>query len=161
MARQSIGMSTANNAIKNIKINLFMFITAIMSNVSFNFNRVITSIISWMCLNVPDKYTPTWGPYRNAKQIKLIYATIDGENCTNRMTLMLNWYWNDDIGGFLTTDIAMPGNLVIMKYYHKHRMPRVMPKKCVICKINMRTKKFLITDLSADWEEIIFGELCF
>lgn len=135
------------------KTNLFMAVTAIISVVSFNFNKILNIILSFICDNIYDESVPVIGPYMNIKPIIVDFAIVDQQVCTNKINLLMNWYWDTDIGGITTSDILIKGNNVAIQYRKKYSD---RPSKVYKCIIDVENKKII---RGTDTSDILFEEL--
>jgi hypothetical protein len=84
-----------------------MAITAMISIVCFNFNKILKFILSLIFANLYDESVIVYGPYMKSKPIIIERAMLDEYIYTNKSSLLLNWKWDFDIMGFLTSDILM------------------------------------------------------
>ena len=137
------------------KTKIFMVVTAIISMICFNFNKLLHIVLSTICDNIYDTSVPVYGPYMRVKPIRLQLATIDNEICTNKMELLLNWYWDTDIGGITTSNILMQGRVVSLQYTKKFSDN---PTKVYKCIIDTEDQKIIINSVGDD---ILFEELKF
>lgn len=132
---------------------MFMMVTAVISVVCFNFNKILHFVLSLVCDNIYDESVPVFGPYMNVKPIILELAMVDQQVCTNKMNLLMNWYWNTDIGGITTSDILVKGNNIAIQYRKKYSE---CPSKVYKCIINIENQKITQGDKTTD---ILFEEL--
>jgi hypothetical protein len=98
------------------KLQMFAAVTYIISYVCFKFNTISHLIVSMICEYLDDECVPTYGPYMYRKPVNVRSAFVDGRKCTNKVELLLNWYWDADINGIMTTDILVQGSKVVMTY---------------------------------------------
>jgi hypothetical protein len=105
------------------KTKMFMMLTAMLSIVCFNFNKILDSILSFVFENLYDDSILTYGPYMKSKPIIIETVMIDKKIYTNKTTLLLNWKWDFDIMGFLTSDILLlkpNATIMVMQYKKKY-----------------------------------------
>jgi hypothetical protein len=131
-----------------------MYITAFISIVCFNFNKVLNMVLTLICDNMYDDVVPVFGPYMNMTPIVIEYAVVDNVECTNKLKLLTNWYWNSDIGGILTSNILLKGEKIAIQY--KKKYSENQPDKTNICIINIKKNKVTIENKT---KNILFEEL--
>ena len=131
-----------------IKTKLFLFITYIISYVCFNFNKVLREILVLVCTNIYDTSVPVIGPYMRAVPIDIKEASLDGVPYTNKMKLIINWYWDGDINGISMSDLLVNGDILRLRYIIKTSHTTTM--KC--CTINIKNN-------TINGDDILFGEL--
>ena len=102
------------------KTKAFLCVTAVISIVCFNFNKVLYTVLSFICTTFNDNSSPVHGPYMNIKPIIIDLAMIDDNVCTNKLNLLVNWYWDCDIDGILTSNLLLPGRHIIIQYRKKY-----------------------------------------
>ena len=130
-----------------------MLVTAIVSFISFNFNKLLHMVISWICNNMNDESVPTWGPYRSVLPITPTWAMVDKKPCINQIKLLLHWFWNPDMGGISTSDILIRGEIIQIEYEKKYTTDHV---KKHICLINTSARNIM---MDGNIKSIMFGEV--
>jgi hypothetical protein len=105
------------------KTQIFMSVTAFISIVSFNFNKIISYIIQLLCNNVYDQSILTYGPYYKSLPITIHYVYVDDELYTNRFRLFANWFWEFEIGGVCKLDLEKillksDERIILISYSH-------------------------------------------
>ena len=139
------------------KTKMFMMVTTIISVVCFNFNKILETILSLIFENVYDESVLLYGPYMNSKPITVECVMIDAHVYTNKTRLLLNWKWNFDMFGFMTSDILMmkpDASSMVLQY----------KKKYGICPSQTHTiivdfKNNTITE-NGKTNDILFEEIC-
>ena len=109
-----------------------MVATAILSVVYFNFKRVLRAVLWWVCAYVEDGVVPCYGPYMYVRPITVDLAMVDGETCTNRVNLLLNWYWDTDIDGVVLSDLLVPGRRIAICYKKRFSSGPGVVHTCVV-----------------------------
>ncbi len=105
------------------KTSVFMAITTMISIVCFNFNKILNVVLSFIFENFYDESIFRYGPYMKSKPIIIECVMIDSYIYTNKTKLLLNWKWNFDIAGFITSDVLKlkpDAKLMIMRYRKKY-----------------------------------------
>ena len=114
------------------KRELFMVVTAILSVAYFNFKMVLRMVLCWVCTYVDDAVVPCYGPYMYVRPITVDLAMVDGEQCTNKINLLLNWYWDTDIDGVILSNILVPGRKIAICYKKKFSSGPEVAHTCMI-----------------------------
>jgi hypothetical protein len=137
------------------KTKMFMMATAIISMICFNFNKLLKFILLLVFENIYDESVIVYGPYMKSKPIVVEMVMIDENIYTNKSRLLLNWNWDFDIMGFLTSDILMmkPDALNMAIQYKKKY------GDCQIHNVFIDLKKNTITK-NGNTENIVFEEIC-
>lgn len=99
-----------------------MTITAMISIVCFNFNKILNHILLFVFEHIHDESVLTCGPYMKSKPITVEKAIIDEHIYTNKSNLLLNWKWDFDIMGFTSSNLLImkPNANVMILQYKKH-----------------------------------------
>ena len=135
-----------------VKTQVFLIVTSFISFVGFNFNKILRIVLSLVCDNLYDQSVPTIGPYKTTVPISVISATIDGTDCTNKMRLIFNWYWDGDVNGIMLSQLPIDGNILEIRYTIK---TAPSPADCDIvriCVIDLEKNK-------VNGRTVSFGEL--
>jgi hypothetical protein len=139
------------------KTKMFMVVTAMISVVCFNFNKILETVLSLVFENVYDESVLLYGPYMKSKPITVECVMIDVHVFTNKTRLLLNWRWDFDILGFTTSDILMmkpDASSMVIQYKKKYGpCPSQTHTVTVDFKNNTVTEKGKTSD-------ILFEEIC-
>lgn len=135
------------------KVKIFMTVTALISVICFNFNRALYVVLCWICKNLRDDSIPVYGPYMRVKPISILFAITDKQTCTNKIKLLTNWYWDNDIRGLTLSHLPVDGRIIAINYTKKYSNNPYQVHKCII---NTVTEKIVIDEKEND---IIFEEL--
>lgn len=136
---------------------IFMTITAIISIVCFNFNKVLDCILSFVANNVYDESVLSYGPYIKSNPITVKRAMIDTNMYTNKTKLLLNWKWNFDMSGFTTSDILLlkpDASKMILQYVKNYGGE---PDLIHTLNINFENSTIIENGITRD---IMFEEIC-
>lgn len=139
------------------KTTIFMSVTAIISTICFNFNKIIDYILMFINENLYDDSVIPYGPYMKTKPIDVELVMIDEHIFTNKMKLLLNWKWNFDISGITMSDILLlkpHAKILVLQYTKKYSKT---PSQTTTIKINIANNTILENDTIG---EILFGEIC-
>lgn len=138
------------------KTKIFMTVTAMISIVCFNFNKLLECILSFVSENMYDESVLPYGPYMKSKPVIIERAMIDEHIYTNKTRLLLNWRWDFDISGFTTSDISVIKNKAEhMVIQYKKKYDRCSPQLHTIA---IDFKNNTITQ-NGKTEDILFGEI--
>ena len=139
------------------KTTLFMSVTAIISTICFNFNKIIDHILMFTNENLYDDSVIPYGPYMKTKPINVELVMIDEHIFTNKMNLLLNWKWNFDISGITMSDILLlkPDAKILVLQYTKKYSKNTSQTHTI--KINITDNTIFDNDTLS---EILFGEIC-
>ena len=135
---------------------LFMTVTAFISIVCFNFNKVIDSILYCISKCIYDDLVLTVGPYGNSKPIEIKNVLIDGIIFKNKFDLMLNWKWDFEFSGISKLDIVNikpDAENVIIEYCQKYN-----DNSFKIIKVDMN-KNYLVKNNKRN--NLLFNEIRF
>jgi hypothetical protein len=138
------------------KARLFIIITAIISFISFNFNKILDIVLSFISDKIYDTSVFIYGPYMKSIPITIEYAIIDEYIYTNKTMLLLNWKWSFDILGFTTSDILLlkpDASIMILQYSKKYGLDKQMHTICIDFKNNIVSENGITKD-------IMFEEIC-
>jgi hypothetical protein len=134
---------------------LFMMVTAMISIVCFNFNRILEFVLELIFENIYDESVLVYGPYAKSIPITVERVMIDEHVYTNKSRLLLNWKWDFDIMGFLTSDILImkpdTSNMVIQ--YKKKYGDRNLHTMALNFENNTITENGTV-------KNIMFNEVC-
>ena len=134
-----------------------MSITAILSIVCFNFNKIVIYLLSTASSCMNDASIVPYGPYMKSKPIIVDLVMIDAVIYTQRTCLLLNWLWDFDISGFTLSDILVlnpESSTMVMQYKKKYG-----PHKYKIHTIMVDLKQKTIAENGIS-RQIIFDEIC-
>jgi hypothetical protein len=137
-----------------IKVKIFMAVTSIISVLCFNFNKLLDNILTLVCFVIYDEYIPVWGPYMRSCPVIVTHALVDGQTCTNKFQLILNWYWDFNLNAFTIDNINMlhpKSEVVIFGYINKYEKNG---GKINRCEINLKNN---IIDINNTTNDIVFG----
>lgn len=136
---------------------MFMAVTAMISIMCFNFNKVLDTVLSLVFENMYDESVLLYGPYMKSKPITVECVMIDAHVFTNKTRLLLNWKWNFDILGFTTSEILMMkpnASSMVIQYKKKYgEKPNQIHTITVDVKNNTITEK-------GKTSGILFEEIC-
>ena len=104
-----------------MKTEIFMAVTAVISVICFNFNKIIDYCVVFVCTHMNDSSVFPIGPYKNSYPIKIENAASDGNNCINKLKLILSVYWDYDIGGVDVSKLECLGKRLVFTYHEKGR----------------------------------------
>jgi hypothetical protein len=133
-----------------------MSATACISVVCFNFNKILDAVLAFIASNIYDDAVPTLGPNTQSIPITVESAIIDANNYTNKVTLMLNWKWDFDMGGFNAGYIKMlnpAADVCVIRFTKKHDPPS--NTQCAV--INFTTNTITIDGVE---KQILFNDVC-
>lgn len=105
------------------KRQLFMSLTAVISIICFNFNKILDIIISIVAENIYDESTVIYGPYMKSKPVHIDCVMIDEHIYTNKAELLMNWKWDFDMMGITVPDLLLlksSANNMVIKYRKKY-----------------------------------------
>ena len=143
-----------------IKRQVFMAVTAFISIICFNFNKITSEIIKFISSNIYDDSVVYWGPYVKSIPIEIFSAYTNDSAykiCTNKIKLLLNWKWDFDIQGITTTDIKLLGTHVeflTINYKKKHS------NEHFTCNIDLKNNTISIKkDKQPVFKKITFNEI--
>lgn len=126
---------------------LFMCFTYIYTKVCFNFKKMGMCIMRCLYSCPCDACIPTCGPSMCSKPVKIQKATLNKKRFTNKTRLIINWVWDEDVGGVNVDDIKMPGNPLKIAYLKKDDLST---SKCM--EIDFKSKK-------VNGKNILFNEI--
>ena len=139
-----------------IKTQIFMAVTAFISIVCFNFNKIISYGIQLVCANMYDDSIITWGPYNKSLPIDIHSAYTNTEICTNKLQLFVNWKWNFDMHGISKSELEeiFGPNIqyITIVYCSKHHTK----DKLYTCIIDLKNNTFNIKGVV---KRILFDEV--
>lgn len=103
------------------KEELFAYYTFLLSYICFNFNRLKKIILSTISFYLDDDKVypinpPGWFPYHYKNPVRVVEAKVDGKKFTNKMQLILNWYWDNDTRGISVANILTDGLNISIHY---------------------------------------------
>ena len=101
-------------------VNVFLFITAFVSVVSFHFYKILSEILNFISIYCIDEYVPSIGFYTNKLPLEIILVNIDKQIYTNKLKLFLNWYWDFEMGGFNILECPIDFTEMVIYYKIKH-----------------------------------------
>lgn len=134
---------------------IFMAVTAFISIVCFNFNKILHVAFTFLFNNIYDNSILTYGPYMRSMPVIVDLATIDGQVYTNKTILLFNWKWNFDISGITTSDLLiLKDDASNMTLHYKKKYPSGE----IINKINIDFKNKKITQNDVV-DDIVFEEI--
>ena len=137
------------------KTQIFMILTSVISVICFNFNKVLDYIISLVSENIYDESVYIYGPYYKYKPITIDLVMIDEKIYTNKFRLLMNWKWNFDLSGFVTSDVLLlktkPHNMII-----KYRKKQSQDSSPVVCKVDFINST---VDFDNMVKDIVFEEI--
>lgn len=134
------------------KTKIFMAVTAFISIVCFNFNKIITAVIGWVNLNMYDHSIYSWGPYQRSLPVVIREAYVNGTLSTNKVELLLNWRWDFDMNGISGSDLALLGDDIVIVYYCKY----LTQPNITTCHIDLKNKTVNIDNTQ---KRIVFDEV--
>jgi hypothetical protein len=105
------------------KTKMFMTVTAMISIVCFNFNKILKTVLSLVFDNMYDESVLVYGPYMKSKPVSVDCVMVDAYVFTNKTRLLLNWKWDFDMRGFSTSDILMmkpEASSMVLQYKKKY-----------------------------------------
>lgn len=136
---------------------MFMMVTAMISIVCFNFNKLLEFVMALVFENIYDESILSYGPYMKSKPIVVERVMVDTHVYTNKSRLLLNWKWDFDIMGFLVSDILImkpDASGMILQYKKKYgECPSQLYTIALDFKNNTVTENGTPRD-------ILFGEVC-
>lgn len=105
----------------SFKEEVFAYYSFLLSYICFNFNRLKKYILSTISCYLDDDQVysinpPKWLPGHYKNPVRVVEATVDGKKMTNKMQLILNWYWDNDIRGISVANILTNGVHVSIHY---------------------------------------------
>ena len=103
------------------KEEVFMYYTFLLSYICFNFNRLKKFILWTISCYLDDDQVypikpPEWLPGHCKNPVRVVEATVDGKYFTNKMQLILNWYWDNDTRGISVANILTSGTHISIHY---------------------------------------------
>jgi len=103
------------------KEKVFNCYTELLSKTCFNFNLLKYYIFFAISIYLDDDcfnpiHPPEWFPYHDKNPVRVIQATVDGKRFTNKMQLILNWYWDNNIQGIKIENIIDIGTSINVSY---------------------------------------------
>ena len=133
-----------------------MVITAFISIICFNFNKITKRVIRFVCSEIDDSSVFSWGPYKKYVPIEILSAYTCKEICTNKLNLFINWNWNCEIPGILDHSLQdlFDATEMVLVFNHK--------KKISICLIDLKNNSYYIQsglDFKTVKHNILFGEI--
>jgi hypothetical protein len=145
------------------KTKVFMAITAIISVLCFNFNKLLNYILTMVSDNMYDESVLVYGPCIKSKPIVVLNALIDGKVFTNKTDLLLNWKWDFDISGITLSDILIlkhDASIMLIHYNNKNVNDGTQYSIQIDILNNTLTKKHMLGDIpQIEFVKILFGEV--
>ncbi len=137
------------------KKHVLMPMTAIISILCFNFNKILMTILTFIFEHIYDDMVGCIGPYMKSNPITIEYVVMDSSIYTNKMNLLLNWKWNFDIMGFSVADIKSikPDSKNMTMHYRKKYDHN---QNIHIMDIDFKNKTVTV---DKDTREILFNEI--
>ena len=127
------------------KIQLFALVTYVIAYISFNFNKIINTYCYHTCAYLMDDSVIPYGPYQNKIPITVKSAIVDNQKCTNKVRLLMNWYWDYDIDGIMMPNICLEGQHLMIQYTTKNG--------------DIHRAHIDLVNKMLNSEEVMFGEL--
>lgn len=135
------------------KTRIFMEITAFISVICFNFNKIIDGVLKFLNTNLDDEHIIVFGPYTKAVPIIIHNAYVNNIPCTNKFKLLASWKWDFDINGLTQNNIRIMGedvSSIICSYSYRGS------EKTYICNIDLKNK---VININNRVQRIAFGDI--
>ena len=139
------------------KTKIFMAVTAMISIICFNFNKILECMLSFVSENVYDESVLPYGPYIKSKPVIVERVMIDEHIYTNKARLLLNWRWNFDMFGFTTSDILIlkpDAAHMVLQYKKKYSQ---CPSQLHTITVDLKNSTVTQNGKTGD---ILFEEIC-